>query len=93
MLRRDLHIGRGMHVKCRDLESIVGAGGHLLEGDLDHSDKQNWPATNRFFSMESVLHLHSQIEAKENDPQHDPDQHPYRGTLAFILMGYKLKCA
>ena len=92
-LQRDLHIGPGMHVNWRDLEGAVGGTEHLLEGDLDHSDKQNWGATNRIFSMESVVHLHKQMKSKGDDPNHDPDQHPYQGTLTYILMGYKLKCA
>lgn len=79
---RRLHIGPGMYVNWRHLKGCP----HLRGGDLRHSDKQNWEAVMRIFSMPVMTWLEEQMEK-------DPEQHNYMGTLTYLKIGYNLLAA
>jgi hypothetical protein len=80
--KRAMHIGPGLYVNWRHLQGSPSLRG----GDLKHTDKQNWGATQRIFSIETVQWLTSEMEE-------DPSQHNYLGTITFVWWGYQLLAA
>ena len=101
--KRELHIGPGMHVDVSHLYDLVGADKPLREGDLNYSDKQHWSATNRIFSIETLValqlkigeweHKRDQVASTQGAATSDHVENPFWGTFTFIKMGYHLKAA
>ena len=90
-----MQLGPGLNVDWQDLEDAVGVGPGkpLKEGDLDLQDKQNWAATDRIFSFETLAYLLGKIEEKEAQGRAsvgggisaaDAATQPYKGTYTFI---------
>jgi hypothetical protein len=77
--KRAMHIGPGLYVNWRHLQGCP----HLRGGDLKHSDKQNWGATQRIFSAATVAWLEAEMAR-------DPANHCYTGTVTFVWWGFQL---
>ena len=78
--KRNMQLGPGLNVDWQDLEDAVGVGPGkpLKDGDLDLQDKQNWGATDRIFSQETLMYLLDKIEAKATQEEASQVQTEWR---------------